>query len=65
MPTVIGNTAPVVQEISKVAAIWAVEGALLVGILTVERPFRRVGKRFGKLVASSPAAGLTKSYGST
>ena len=34
-PAVIGNAAPVVQEISKIAAIWAVEGALLVGILTV------------------------------
>ncbi|MEA3213394.1 MAG: hypothetical protein QOE70_6451 [Chthoniobacter sp.] len=35
VPTVIGNATPVVQEISKVAAIWAVEGALLIGILTV------------------------------
>lgn len=35
MPSVIGDAAPVVQEVSKVAAIWAVEGALLVGILTV------------------------------
>jgi H+/gluconate symporter-like permease len=34
-PAVIGDGAPVVQEISKVTAIWAVEGALLVGILTV------------------------------
>jgi len=34
-PAVIGDAAPVVQEISKVAAIWAVQGALLVGILTV------------------------------
>ena len=34
-PAVVGNAAPVVQEVSKVAAIWAVEGALLVGILTV------------------------------
>lgn len=34
-PAVIGSAAPVVQEVSKVAAIWAVEGALLVGILTV------------------------------
>jgi H+/gluconate symporter-like permease len=34
-PAVIGNAAPVVQEVSKVAAIWAVEGALLIGILTV------------------------------
>jgi H+/gluconate symporter-like permease len=35
VPAVIGSAAPVVQEIPKVAAIWAVEGALLVGILTV------------------------------
>ena len=35
IPAVIGKTAPVVQDVSKVAAIWAVEGALLVGILTV------------------------------
>jgi H+/gluconate symporter-like permease len=35
VPAVIGNAAPVVQKISSVTAIWAVEGALLVGILTV------------------------------
>ena len=35
VPAVIGNPAPVVQEVSKITAIWAVEGALLVGILTV------------------------------
>ena len=35
VPAVIGNPAPVVQEVSKLAAIWAVQGALLVGILTV------------------------------
>jgi len=35
MPAVIGDAKPVVQEISKVAAIWAVEGALLIGIITV------------------------------
>ncbi len=35
VPAVIGNPAPVVQEVAKVAAIWAVQGALLVGILTV------------------------------
>ena len=34
-PAVVGSAAPVVQEVSKVAAIWAVEGALLVGIATV------------------------------
>ena len=35
IPAVIGDPKPVVQEISKLAGIWAVEGALLVGILTV------------------------------
>ncbi|RDZ28778.1 GntP family permease [Lysobacter silvisoli] len=34
-PAVIGDAAPVVQDVSKVAAIWAVEGALLVGIVCV------------------------------
>lgn len=34
-PAVIGEAAPVVQDVSKVAAIWAVEGALLLGIATV------------------------------
>ncbi|OGT56393.1 MAG: transporter [Gammaproteobacteria bacterium RIFCSPHIGHO2_12_FULL_63_22] len=35
IPAVIGDPKPVVQEVSKIAGIWAVEGALLVGILTV------------------------------
>lgn len=34
-PAVIGDAAPVVQEVPKVAAIWAVQGALLVGIAAV------------------------------
>ena len=34
-PAVVGDAAPVVQEVAKVAAIWAVEGALLVGIIAV------------------------------
>jgi H+/gluconate symporter-like permease len=34
-PAVIGNAVPVVQEVSKLAAIWAVEGALLAGIACV------------------------------
>lgn len=34
-PAVIGSAPDVVQEVSKVAAIWAVEGALLLGILSV------------------------------
>jgi H+/gluconate symporter-like permease len=32
IPSAIGNAIPVVQEVPKVAAIWAVQGALLVGI---------------------------------
>ncbi len=35
VPAVIGSPAPVVQEIAKISAIWAVMGALLVGILCV------------------------------
>ena len=35
IPAVIGNAAPVIQDVAKISAIWAVEGALLVGILTV------------------------------
>lgn len=35
VPAVVGDAAPVVQEVSKVAAIWAVQGALLVGIASI------------------------------
>ncbi len=35
VPAVIGDAKPVVQEVSKLAAVWAVEGALLLGILCV------------------------------
>jgi len=34
-PAVIGDAAPVIQDVSKIAAIWAVEGALLLGIAAV------------------------------
>jgi H+/gluconate symporter-like permease len=34
-PSAAGKAVPVVQEVAKVAAVWAVEGALLVGILSV------------------------------
>lgn len=34
-PSVVGNAAPVVQDVGKLTAIWAVEGALLLGILCV------------------------------
>jgi H+/gluconate symporter-like permease len=35
VPSVVGHAEPVVQQVSKIAAIWAVEGALLAGILCV------------------------------
>jgi H+/gluconate symporter-like permease len=35
LPAAVGTAAPVTQEISKIAPIWAVEGALLTGIATV------------------------------
>lgn len=34
-PSVVGHAEPVVQQVSKIAAIWAVEGALLAGIACV------------------------------
>jgi len=53
-PSVVGTAAPVVQEVSKVAAIWAVEGALLAGILCVLLfAWRTVSRRFA---AGSQAA---------
>jgi H+/gluconate symporter-like permease len=35
VPAVVGNATPIVQDVSRIAAIWAVEGALLLGILCV------------------------------
>ena len=53
-PAVIGNTPPVVQEVSKLSAIWAVEGALLAGILLV---FIFAGQKvLGKFASGSKAA---------
>lgn len=47
VPAVFGNPPPVVVETSKVAALWAVEGALLLGILcTFAFAWRRVTQRF-------------------
>ncbi len=34
-PSVVGGAAPIVQDVGKLAAIWAVEGALLAGIACV------------------------------
>jgi len=35
IPSVLGSAAPVVQAVPRISAIWAVEGALLVGIASV------------------------------
>ena len=35
IPAVIGDVKPVIVDVHKAAAIWAVEGALIIGILTV------------------------------
>ncbi len=49
VPSVVGSAEPVVQEVSRLAGIWAVEGALLVGILTVLAfAWRAVTSRFAE-----------------
>ncbi|SFW18398.1 GntP family permease [Luteibacter sp. UNCMF366Tsu5.1] len=49
VPTVVGDAPPVVQDVAKVAAIWAVEGALLLGILCVlVFAWRPVSRRFAE-----------------
>ena len=49
VPAALGNAAPVVQEVSKVAAIWAVEGALLLGIVWVLAfAWRSVARQFAE-----------------
>lgn len=49
IPSVIGKAVPVVQKIAAVKALWAVEGALLVGIAVVFLfAFKPVIKRFAE-----------------
>src|SRR5574337_698996 len=49
IPAVVGKAPPVVQEVSKIAAIWAVEGALLLGIVCVlVFAWRPVRERFAE-----------------
>lgn len=46
-PPLVGHTSPVTHEISKVASIWAVEGALLCGIfLVMLLAWKRLSKSF-------------------
>lgn len=62
VPAVIGKAAPVVQDVSKIAAIWAVEGALLVGIICVfVFAFKTVYARFAEGSKSAIAGSLLAS----
>ncbi len=62
IPAVIGKAAPVVQDVAKVTAIWAVEGALVVGILTVLAfAYRRVAARFAEGSKAAIAGALLAS----
>lgn len=56
LPSVIGSPAPVVQEMAKISAIWAVQAALLVGILAVlVLAWRSVATHFAE--STKPAIG--------
>lgn len=60
--TVVGTPAPVTQEISKVQAIWAVEGALLAGILTVlVFAWKPVARKFAEGTKSAISGALLAS----
>jgi H+/gluconate symporter-like permease len=61
-PSVVGNAEPVVQEVAKIAAIWAVEGALLLGILAVLAfAWRTVFARFAEGTKSAISGALLAS----
>jgi H+/gluconate symporter-like permease len=62
IPAVIGKATPVTQDVTKVAAIWAVEGALLVGILSViVFAYKRVIAKFAEGTKSAIAGALLAS----
>ncbi|OWK47166.1 GntP family permease [Fimbriiglobus ruber] len=62
IPAATGETAPVVQDVSKVAAVWAVEGALLVGILSIFLlAWRPVTRRFAEGAKSAVTGALLAS----
>jgi len=61
-PSVVGPAEPVVQQVSKLAAIWAVEGALLAGILCVLAfAWRPVVERFAEGSRSAVGGALLAS----
>ena len=49
VPTVVGPSRPIMQEVAKVVAIWSIEAALLIGILSVlVLAWRRVRDRLSE-----------------
>lgn len=59
IPAVVGKATPVVQQVSSIAAIWAVEGALLLGIATVFIfAWRSVAAKFAEGSKSAIAGAL-------
>jgi len=62
LPAVVGKAEPVVQDVSKIAAIWAVEGALLLGIVCVLAfAWRPVTRRFAEGSKAAVAGALLAS----
>lgn len=60
--TLVGAVQPVVTDIAKLAAIWAVMGALLVGILlTVALAFRTVARKFAEGTKTAVSGSLLAS----
>ena len=61
-PVVLGEAAPVVQEVSKIGVIWAVEGALLIGIAAVLiLAWRPISTRFAEGSRQAVAGALLAS----
>jgi len=60
--TLAGATKPITTEVSKIAAIWAVEGALLVGIIAVlVLAFKPVSRKFAEGSKAAVAGSLLAS----
>ena len=60
--TLAGMTKPLVTQVSSVTAIWAVQGALLIGIITVVVfAFRQLKKRFAEGTKAAVAGALLAS----
>ncbi|MBS0589616.1 MAG: GntP family permease, partial [Proteobacteria bacterium] len=62
VPSVVGKSAPIAQDVAKLAAIWAVEGALLIGIFCIlVFAWRPVTQRFADGSRNAVAGALLAS----